>query len=461
MKRIYLIVLLATVFISSCSVVPDIKNIKPTARFSSLHTSSTNVLEISFDASESYDEDGKIISYSWDFGDTNKAIGSTVIHKFTKAGRYLVRLSVKDDKNETNSITKTIVINDFVKNIKPVAIFSLSDTKAEIGTKINFDASESKDKDGRITSYYWDFGDGETSTGISTSHIYKKSSSYEISLRVVDNKGESSAISKTIVVTALDIYQPPVSVLWQWQLDEDSDKRINTSYTVDVYDLDLFDVEPSLIKELHAKDIKVICYFSAGSYEKWRADAGEFPKDVLGRSLENWAAEKWLDIRSVKVRSIMSKRLDLAKQKGCDGVEPDNMDGFEDDDKKKDKTGFDLSPKDQIDYNKFIAKAAHLRGLAVGLKNDLQQIEQLVENFDFAINEQCFEYNECGLLSIFIEKGKPVLNAEYKKKYIRNISARHELCRDSKNLKFSTLILPEDLNDKYRYDCLGSEEKIY
>ncbi len=459
MKRIYLVFLLA-LLITSCNLVPDIKNIKPIARFTSLHTTADIAAEISFDASESYDEDGTIISYSWDFGDGETAIGSSISHRFASSGSYEVRLSVKDNKNDSSTITKIITISPFIKNIKPRAIFSLSEARF-VATEINFNADQSNDKDGKITSYRWDFGDNKKAIGITAKHSYKKSGSYQISLTVRDNNGASNTITKTITIISPDIYQPPVSVLWQWQLDEDKDKNINTSYAVEVYDLDLFDVEASLVKQLHSKGIKVICYFSAGSYENWRPDANKFPKDVLGKRLENWAAEKWLDIRSEAVRSIMSERLDLAKEKGCDGVEPDNMDAFEDEHKGENKSGFNLSPIEQIDFNKFIAKAAHLRGLAAGLKNDLSQIAELVEHFDFAINEQCFEYKECEALSLFIKKGKPVLNAEYKKKYVRDASARQELCRKSRNLKFSTLILPEDLNDKFRYGCLDSEEKIY
>ncbi len=458
MKRIYLVFLLA-LLITSCNIAPDIKNIKPIARFTSLHTVAEISAEISFDASESYDEDGRIISYNWDFGDGETAIGSSISHRFASFGSYEVRLSVKDNKNESSTITKTITIRHLVQNIRPRAIFTMSDTRI-VGREINFNADESSDKDGQITSYFWDFGDGKA-IGITAKHSYKKAGNYQISLTVRDNNGASNVITKTITIIDPDIYQPPVSVLWQWQLDEGKDKNINTSYAVEVYDLDLFDVEASLIKQLHSKGIKVICYFSAGSYEKWRPDAKNFPKDVLGKRLENWAGEKWLDIRSEAVRSIMLERLDLAKEKGCDGVEPDNMDAFEDEYEGENKSGFNLSPMEQIDFNKFIAKAAHLRGLAVGLKNDLSQIAELVEHFDFAINEQCFEYKECEALSLFIKKGKAVLNAEYKKKYVRDASARQELCRKSKNLKFSTLILPEDLNDKFRYGCLDSEEKIY
>jgi hypothetical protein len=239
-------------------------------------------------------------------------------------------------------------------------------------------------------------------------------------------------------------YKPSVSVTWQWQLSE----TINSSYSVEIFDIDLFDSSANLIQQLQATGHKVICYFSAGSYENWRFDGPQFNLDVLGNTMDGWPDERWLDIRSKNVRAIMKKRLDLAKQKGCDGVEPDNVDAY------TNNSGFKLTAADQLAYNRFIAQEAHSRGLAVGLKNDLEQINQLVEFFDFAINEQCFQYAECDVLARFINAGKPVLHAEYRTKYIRNADSRKKLCNNAKNRQFSTLILPLDLDDQFRFSCL-------
>ncbi len=227
-------------------------------------------------------------------------------------------------------------------------------------------------------------------------------------------------------------YRPSLFVTWQWQLDG----NINTSYDVEIYDVDLFDTPLSTIEELHARGKKVICYFSAGSYEDFREDKDKFRSDEIGNTLDNWEDERWLDIRSTNVHAIMKSRLSLAKNKGCDGVEPDNVDGF------MNNSGFNLTAADQLAFNRFIANEAHKRGLSVGLKNDLEQINELVDYYDFAINEQCFEYNECDALQPFITKGKPVLNAEYMNKYVTDENERDELCRESIDLEFSTLIVP-------------------
>ena len=245
-------------------------------------------------------------------------------------------------------------------------------------------------------------------------------------------------------ISAGSWYRPPVSVTWQWQLEG----NLNTSYSVALYDVDLFDTSNTTIKNLQQSGIKVVCYFSAGSYEDYRDDRELFLPNTLGNTLDGWDNERWLDIRSANVHSIMKKRLDIAKNKGCDGVEPDNMDGY------TNNSGFNLTSQDQLAYNRFIANEAHKRGLAVGLKNDLDQISELVEYFDFAVNEQCFEYNECDALLPFINHGKPVLTAEYLDKYVNSSSERAAICQESRDNQFSTLILPLDLNDSFRFSCL-------
>ncbi len=172
---------------------------------------------------------------------------------------------------------------------------------------------------------------------------------------------------------------------WQWQLQGE----VDTSYDVDVYDIDLFDTPADTLSALRVAGRVVICYFSAGSYEEWRPDAARFVADDLGVTLDGWDDEHWVDIRSASVREVMAQRLDLAVDRGCAGVEPDNVTAYDND------TGFDLTADDQLDFNRFLAGAAQERDLLIGLKNDLEQIPELVDHFDFAVNEQCHEYDEC------------------------------------------------------------------
>lgn len=234
-------------------------------------------------------------------------------------------------------------------------------------------------------------------------------------------------------------YRPDTSTTWQWQLSG----NVNTRYNVDLYDIDLFDNSAEFIATLKSSGKKVICYFSAGSYENWRPDIGSFQSSDLGNNLENWAGEKWLDIRSANVRSIMQARLDLAAEKGCDGVEPDNMDGY------LNNPGFVLTAENQLDYNRFIANEAHDRNLSVGLKNDVDQLGSLVEYYDFAVNEECFAYDECANYSLFTERDKAVFNAEYEVR----ANEVTKLCAQANAALIKTLILPWELDDSSRASC--------
>ena len=240
-----------------------------------------------------------------------------------------------------------------------------------------------------------------------------------------------------------DWYQPTVGTTWQWQLVG----TINTGYAVDLYDIDLFDTPSTLIASLQASSKRVICYFSAGSFEDFRSDASSFQQQDLGNPLGDFPDERWLDIRSASVLAIMEARLDVAVAKGCDGVEPDNMDGY------VNNSGFSLTASDQLTFNRTIANEAHERGLSVGLKNDLDQISGLIAFFDFQVNEQCHQFDECAELDAFIAAGKPVFNAEYEQVLISNAGARSQLCDAALARNFRTLILPLDLDDSFRFSC--------
>ncbi|MAO58056.1 endo alpha-1,4 polygalactosaminidase [Alloalcanivorax profundimaris] len=251
----------------------------------------------------------------------------------------------------------------------------------------------------------------------------------------------TAALPAPPVAGAADWYQPPVDVDWQVQLQGEP----NTGYDVDLYVLDLFDTNQTVIDDLHAQGHRMICYFSAGTFENWREDADRFTAADKGRRLGDWPGERWLDIRSDNVRAIMADRLDLAVEKGCDGVDPDNVDGY------SNRNGLSLTAADQLDYNTWLAGQAHQRGLAISLKNDLGQVEDLVAYFDFAVNESCHEWNECGMLTPFIEAGKPVLHIDYL--YASDPEGRARLCQYTDSLGFRTLTLPPLLDDTFRQSC--------
>jgi hypothetical protein len=236
------------------------------------------------------------------------------------------------------------------------------------------------------------------------------------------------------------VWTPGPGTTWQWQLLG----AIDTTVDVDMYDIDLFDAPQAVIDALHADGRIVICYFSAGSWENWRPDVAAFPVATRGRNLAGWAGERWLDVRSPAVRAALADRLDYAVQRGCDGVEPDNVDGY------TNRTGFPLTGADQLDFNAWLADEAHARGLSVGLKNDVGQTAALEPLFDWALNEECFQYQECDTLAPFVNAGKAVFHVEYPASRRQATALANQVC--GAGLPFSTLIKPLNLTAP-RIDC--------
>lgn len=228
-----------------------------------------------------------------------------------------------------------------------------------------------------------------------------------------DAGGDPSPDGPPAPAAALDPDGPPVTAgawarpapgaTWQWQLQG----QVNTSYDADLYDVDLFDTPGAVFAALKADGRFVLCYFSAGSGEAWRPDYEQLPSATLGRPLDGWPGERWLDIRAQPVVDLMMARLDRAVARGCDGVEPDNVTAYHN------ETGFAITARDQLAFNRHLANEAHRRGLAIALKNDGEQAGELVAYFDLALNEECHAYDECTLYEPFERAGKPVFNAEY------------------------------------------------
>jgi hypothetical protein len=197
---------------------------------------------------------------------------------------------------------------------------------------------------------------------------------------------------------------PAPGTTWQLQFTT----PVDTGVDVAVYDIDGTENGADVVRALHGKGRKVVCYVNAGADEDFRPDHGAFPERVLGKP-NGWKGEKWLDIRQLDVlRPIMAARFDTCRTKGFDGVEADLVDGYASD------TGFPITARDQLAYNHMLAELAHQRGMAIGLKNDLDQVSTLVDVFDFSVNEQCAEYSECDKLTPFIRAGKAVFHVEYK-----------------------------------------------
>jgi hypothetical protein len=222
---------------------------------------------------------------------------------------------------------------------------------------------------------------------------------------------------------AVGWWVPPQGSTWQWQLAVPVDQSVDAQ----VYDIDLFENSETVVSSLHAQGRHVICYMDVGTWEGWRPDASKFPASVLGKADPGWTEEKWLDIRQLSIiEPIMQARLQLCKEKGFDGVEADNVDGFQN------NTGFPLTAAEQLTYNEWLAGAAHALGLSIALKSDTDQAAELEPYFDFSLDEECFDYSECNELEPFIKAGKPVFEVEYKE-------TPSQFCAQANALKFMAM----------------------
>ena len=199
-------------------------------------------------------------------------------------------------------------------------------------------------------------------------------------------------------------WQPTPGTTWQWQLQGDIDVDVEA----EVFDVDLFEVPDEVLAQLRARGRRLVCYLNAGAHEPWRPDADVVDEAVLGRPLAEWPDERWFDVRRLDaLEPLIEARVAGGARRGFDGVEFDNVDGY------ANETGFPLTAEDQLAYNRFLADVAHRHGLAAGLKNAVELVPELVDRFDFAVNEECAAYGECERLAPFIEQGKAVVHVEY------------------------------------------------
>ncbi len=210
-----------------------------------------------------------------------------------------------------------------------------------------------------------------------------------------------------------------------------------------VFDIDIFQdgkcyspqdysvLNYAAVRALHVRGAKVIGYVDAGTAETWRPDYPElqaFDQScdgcLFGNPLGNFPDEYWLNIssnvtgtnpntgRTESARQFlldeMLARLKEAKLIGVDAIEFDDVDAYQN------HTGLPISAATQLQYNTRLANLAHRMGLSVGLKNDLDQAAALRPYFDFAVNEECWQFNGCAALKPWPTRyGKAVFNVEY------------------------------------------------
>ena len=148
-------------------------------------------------------DDGKIVAWSWDFGDGDTSRAPSPLKKYGQKGVYKVRLTVTDDEGLTGTAEQSVTIGSGT-DLPPVPSFEF---KID-GASVNFNDT-STDPDGKIVGWKWSFGDGSSSTDPSPVHTYKANGNYKVVLEVTDDSGNSATVERTVQITALD--SPPTA----------------------------------------------------------------------------------------------------------------------------------------------------------------------------------------------------------------------------------------------------------
>jgi PKD repeat protein len=155
---------------------------------------------LNFSGTGSADEDGQIVAYAWDFGDGTTSNRAETTHSYEVAGTYKITLTVTDNDDLTDTASSTVWIKKPVQiKLPPTAVIA-GPTTAQISQTVTFDGSGSNDSDGNIVSYDWDFGDGDTGSGVTVSHAYTQIGKYIVRLTVTDNDGLTASIAQPLVV---------------------------------------------------------------------------------------------------------------------------------------------------------------------------------------------------------------------------------------------------------------------
>jgi PKD repeat protein len=183
----------------STRLVTVTSGIAPTPSFAFSPTTPDIGETVFFNASASVASSGRsIVSYAWAFGDGDTGAGVTVSHIYEAAGTYSVTLTITDDRGGSNSFTTPVIVTES----KPTASFVFSPTEPTTSTVVLFNAVASFATSGRlIASYDWNFGDGSTATGVTTTHTFTAAAEYTVTLTVADTAGQRSTASSPITVT--------------------------------------------------------------------------------------------------------------------------------------------------------------------------------------------------------------------------------------------------------------------
>jgi len=191
----------STVFLNPGAPPPQ----PPIARFTYTPTYPEANQIVTFNASASYDPDESIVSYTWDFGDGTPPITENdpiTYHTYTSYGDYTVKLTVTDNDGLTGQTETTIHVSQH-----PVASFTFTPPDPLVHEIVTFNASASTPDGGTITSYTWNFGDGNVTTTNNPiiTHAYETYGTFTVTLNVTDSEGKWDTASQQITVEKVPI----------------------------------------------------------------------------------------------------------------------------------------------------------------------------------------------------------------------------------------------------------------
>ncbi len=225
---------------------------------------------------------------------------------------------------------------------------------------------------------------------------------------------------------------------FHWQLQG----TVDVPESILIVDADLFETTADQVRNWRAAGLFPICYINVGAAEDWRDDFAFFPKETIGNTYWGWDGEYWLDIRRFeRFSDVMIARFDLCRDKGFLAVEPDNIDAFEADFSSK-PTGFAITREDQLRYVNWLIDLAHARGLAIGQKNALELVPDLINHMDFALLESAFQQGFMMEFDPYIAQGKPVFAVEY----LEEGADPAAFCPDAKIHGFQGVVAHHDLD---------------
>ena len=232
-----------------------------------------------------------------------------------------------------------------------------------------------------------------------------------------------------------NIWQPTPGTTFEWQLSE----SVNADIVAAVYDIDAFEATAAQVDSLHRLGRKVIAYLSVGTLEDWRPDADQFPSGIVGKKYDGWKGERWLDVRQIdQLAPMLRARLDMIKNKGFDGVEPDNLDGYEA------KSGFDMQAAHAVAFCRWLSVQAHERGLSIGQKNVPELTPYLIDYFDWALTEDAYAQSWIQELLPYVDQDKAVFAAEYTDE-IKEADFLSNVCPKADKDRISAVLKTRDL----------------